>query len=200
MRGVLSTGTRPQLVTGEAVTANYFAVLGVHPPLGRAFRDDEGAAPGGAPVAVVSHGLWQRQLGGRPEVVGATVKLSGLDYTVIGVAPAEFPGTVPGIPTDFWVPVTMIDRLQFTGVQWTGDDDPAATRLEQRSHAVAVRQGPARARPERRAGAGPDRGAVRAPGHGLSQDQREGEGQRRAGRRTSGSIRCSTATCGPPAR
>ena len=133
VRGVLSTGTKPQLVTGEAVTANYFDVLGVHPALGRAFRDEQVATPGGAAVAVVSHGLWQRQLGGRPEVVGTTVKLSGLDYSVIGVAPAVFPGTVPGIPTDFWVPVTMIDRLQFTGMQWTGDDDPAATRLEQRS-------------------------------------------------------------------
>lgn len=133
-RGVLSTSATPMLVMGEVVTANYFDVLGVAPALGRAFRPDEDTTPDGAPVAVVSHGLWQRQLGGRPDVIGTTVKLSGLPYTVVGVAPPQFPGTMPGIASDFWVPVTMIERLQFTGMQWSGDDsDPGTTRLERRS-------------------------------------------------------------------
>jgi predicted permease len=132
-RGVLSTTGRPVLTTAEVVSANYFDVLGVPVAMGRAFRPEEAATRGSAAVAVVSHGLWQRQLGGRPDVVGATIKVSGLPYTVIGVAPQSFPGTMPGIATDFWVPVTMIEHLQFTGVQWSGDDDPGATRLEQRS-------------------------------------------------------------------
>lgn len=134
VRGVLSTTGTPLLVTGEAVTANYFEVLGVPLALGRAFRSDEDATPGGAPVAVVSHGLWQRQLGARADIVGTTVKLSGLPYTVIGVAPDVFPGTMPGIASQFWVPVTMVERLQFTGMQWTGDDsDPGTNRLDRRS-------------------------------------------------------------------
>ncbi|MCC6987771.1 MAG: ABC transporter permease, partial [Acidobacteria bacterium] len=134
VRGVLSTGATPLLVMGETVTANYFDVLGVPMAMGRAFRADEDATPDGAPVAVVSHGLWQRQLGGRPDVVGSTVKLSGLSYTVIGIAPETFPGTMPGIASQFWVPVTMVERLQFTGMQWSGDDtDPGTTRLDRRS-------------------------------------------------------------------
>lgn len=134
VRGVLSTSSTPLLVTGESVTANYFDVLGVPVAMGRGFRPDEDQTPDGAPVAVVSHGLWQRQLGGRPDVVGTTVKLSGLTYTVIGVAPEDFPGTMPGIASQFWVPVTMVERLQFTGMQWTGDDtDPGTTRLDRRS-------------------------------------------------------------------
>jgi macrolide transport system ATP-binding/permease protein len=133
-RGVLSTTATPLLVTGEAVTANYFDVLGVPVTLGRGFRADEDATADGAPVVVVSHGLWQRQFGARPDIVGATMKLSGLPYTVIGVAPERFPGTMPGLASDFWVPVTMIERLQFTGMQWTGDDDdPGTTRLDRRS-------------------------------------------------------------------
>lgn len=134
VRGVLSTSATPLLVMGETVTANYFDVLGVPMAMGRGFRADEDATPDGAPVAVVSHGLWQRQLGGRPDVVGSTVKLSGLAYTVIGIAPETFPGTMPGIASQFWVPVTMVERLQFTGMQWTGDDtDPGTTRLDRRS-------------------------------------------------------------------
>jgi len=133
-RGVLSTASTPLLVMGETVTANYFDVLGVPLAMGRGFRADEDATAGGAPVAVVSHGLWQRQLGGRPDIIGASIKLSGLPYTVIGVAPDVFPGTMPGIASQFWVPVTMIERLQFTGMQWTGDDtDPGTTRLDRRS-------------------------------------------------------------------
>ncbi len=133
VRGVLSTSSAPMLVTGEVVTANYLDDLGVAVPQGRAFRADEDAVADGAAVAVVSHGLWQRQFGGRGDLLGSTVKLSGVPYTVIGIAPETFPGTMPGIASDFWVPVTMVDRLQFTGVQWTGDDDPGTTRLERRA-------------------------------------------------------------------
>jgi len=133
VRGVLSTAASPLLVMGEAVTANYFDVLGVPIGKGRGFRADEDAAADGAPVVVLSHGLWQRELGARPDVVGSTVKLSGLPYTVVGVAPASFPGTLPGLASDFWVPVTMVDRFQFTGMQWTGDSDPGTTRLDRRS-------------------------------------------------------------------
>ncbi len=133
VRGVLTTTATPLLVTGESVTANYFDVLGVPLALGRGFRPDEDATAGGAPVVVVSHGLWQRQFAARPDIVGATVKLSGLTYTVIGVTPERFPGTMPGLASDFWVPVTMVERFQFTGMQWTGEDDPGTTRLDRRS-------------------------------------------------------------------
>ena len=67
VRGILSTGEHGVLVTGEAVTANYFDVLGAHPSLGRGFRDEENASPGVAPVAVLSYGLWQGRFAGRPD-------------------------------------------------------------------------------------------------------------------------------------
>jgi predicted permease len=132
VRGILSTGERPALVTGESVTANYFDVLGLRPVRGRPFREDEDRAPGASPVVVLGHGMWQRQFGGREDILGTTVTLSGLDYTVVGVAPPAFRGTIPGIPTDFWVPVMMVEQFEFSGMQATSDNDPGTTRLDRR--------------------------------------------------------------------
>jgi predicted permease len=134
VRGILSSGERGSLVTGEAVTANYFDVLGIRPSIGRGFRPDENRVPNASPVMVVSHGLWQRSLGGSTDILGRSVKVSGVDYTVVGVAPASFTGTLPGIPTEFWVPVMMVDRLVFSGVQASTDEDPGTTRLERRGN------------------------------------------------------------------
>src|SRR5258708_18349013 len=72
VRAILSTGQRPVLVTGEVVTDHYFDVLGIRPAIGRAFRSDENAVADAAPVAVISHGLWQRRVGTRPVLTGET--------------------------------------------------------------------------------------------------------------------------------
>ena len=132
VRGILSTGERPALVTGEVISSNYFEVLGIRLPIGRAFTEDENAVPGRSAVVVLGHGLWQRRFGGSPDVVGRTVKISGVDYTVVGVAPRSFTGSIPGIPADFWAPAMMVEQLVFSGVQMTTDNDPGATRVERR--------------------------------------------------------------------
>ena len=132
VRGIVSPGGRPSLATGEAVTDNYFDVLGIHPALGRGFRPDESIAPGASAVIVLSQSFWQRNLGSRADVLGTTVKLSGLEYTIVGVAPPDFTGTLPGIPTEFWVPVTMVEQLVFSGVQASTEIDPGTTRLDKR--------------------------------------------------------------------
>lgn len=131
-RGILSIGGKGALVTGESVTANYFDVLGIPIALGRPFRADENVTPNAVPVIIVSHGLWQRSLGGSPDVIGRTVKISGYDYTVVGVAPRQFTGNIPGLPADFWVPLMMIERLAFSGMQSNSNEDPGATRLTRR--------------------------------------------------------------------
>jgi predicted permease len=134
VRGILSTHERGVLITGEAVSANYFELLGLDPPLGRGFRQDENAAPGVAPVVVLSDGLWRRRLGARASVIGEQVKISGRSYTVVGVGPSGFTGTLPGIPTEFWVPLMMVEQLEFSGVQTTSDKDPGTTRLDRRGN------------------------------------------------------------------
>ncbi len=132
VRGILSTGERPQLVTGETITPNYFDVLGLRIARGRPFREDENLTPGAVPVAIISHGLWQRVFNGREDVVGSRVQLSGLDYTIVGIGPAGYAGTIPGLPTAFWVPIMMVERLEFSGMQATSDNDPGETRPERR--------------------------------------------------------------------
>ena len=141
VRGILSTSGKGQLVTGETITSNFFRVLGIPLANGREFRDDENLTPDASPVIIVSHGLWQRSLGGSPNVIGATVKISGIEYTVIGVAPRQFTGTVPGIAADFWVPLMMVDRFSFSGMQASSDEDPGTTRLTRRGNRWLIVKG-----------------------------------------------------------
>jgi predicted permease len=99
-------------VFGEFVSHNFFSTLGVAPALGRFFRADEVAAAGGSPVAVISHGLWQRHFQGAPDVLGRELKLNGRPLTVIGVTPAEFRGGLNNLSFEVWVPATMAPQLQ----------------------------------------------------------------------------------------
>src|SRR5690606_1123228 len=77
------------------------------PGLGRTFLPGEGDAAGGAPVLVLSESFWRRQFGGDPAVIGRSVELNQHSFTIIGVVPAEFHGTMNGLVADFWAPVTM---------------------------------------------------------------------------------------------
>ncbi len=101
----------PVRVFSERVTANYFPMLGVHPALGRAFTEAEAAA-GQASVVVLSHGFWQRQFGGRPDILGSTVQLNGQTYTIIGVMPENFQR---GRRTEVYTPVAYTDDNQNHG-------------------------------------------------------------------------------------
>lgn len=132
VRGIVTHDGRSELVSGEAVTANYFELLGVRPALGRTFHPEEDETEGSRPVIVLSHGLWERRLGGDPDVVGKRVRLSGVDYTVIGVAPAAFAGTIPGIRPEFWVPTAMNESLAFSGLSASTPSPTGNTRRERR--------------------------------------------------------------------
>ncbi|MGA2807472.1 MAG: ABC transporter permease, partial [Terracidiphilus sp.] len=85
----LSTPSGMESVHGERVSAGFFGTLGIRPMLGRDFRPGEDA-PGAAPVVMLRYGAWQRRFGGRPDVVGQTVNLSGETYTIVGVLPQDF--------------------------------------------------------------------------------------------------------------
>lgn len=99
-----ATSGDPARLPGELVTADYFETLGVAPAAGRTFAADEGAHSGGAPVAVISHRLWQRQWAGDPAAVGAEVRINGVPHTVVGVAPPGFHGAeLPG-EAEVWLP------------------------------------------------------------------------------------------------
>jgi predicted permease len=103
----LRAGGEPIRVFGELVSPNFFQFLGVTPVLGRAFRQDEGVVPDRDAVAVISYDLWQRAFTADPAAVGRAVTLNGRSFTIVGVAPPSFRGSVAAVVLDVFVPLTM---------------------------------------------------------------------------------------------
>jgi putative ABC transport system permease protein len=87
----LTKAGSPERLQGEIVEAPYFTLLGVDARVGRFFSADDDRV-GSAPVAVISHGLWQRRFGAATQVLGRTLMLDGTSLTIVGVAPAGFRG------------------------------------------------------------------------------------------------------------
>jgi predicted permease len=98
-------------IFGEAVSGNYFELLGVNPIKGRTFLPEEDQTPGTHPVAVISHGFWQRRFNSNPAVIGQTITLNHQSLTVIGIAPPQYTGMIRGLAIDVWVPMMMVSQL-----------------------------------------------------------------------------------------
>jgi predicted permease len=86
-------GDQAEIVNGQAVSGGYYAGLGVQPTLGRAITDEDDK-PGAAPVAVLSHQFWQERFSASPAVIGQQLKLNKQSFTIIGVTPPAFTGTL----------------------------------------------------------------------------------------------------------
>jgi predicted permease len=92
-----------EIIKGQAVSGGYYAGLGVHPTLGRVITDEDDQ-PGAAPVVVLSHQIWQERFGARPAVIGQPLKLNKQSFTIIGVMPPAFTGT---LQVDYYPAVTI---------------------------------------------------------------------------------------------
>ena len=92
-------------LTGVAVSANYFDLLGVEPQIGRFFHAADERGLNSAPYVVLSDALWRRVFGGDPSVVGTTVRLGEQPFTVIGVAAPSFHGTERFSWPHYWIPI-----------------------------------------------------------------------------------------------
>jgi predicted permease len=102
----------PEQVNAQLVSANYFRVLSVSAIRGRTFVAEEDEGLGGHPVAVVSHSFWQNRLGGDPEVVGTTLTLNSHPFTVVGVSPPGFKGTISFFGAEqIWIPLSMRNEV-----------------------------------------------------------------------------------------
>ena len=102
---------QPERVWGQLASGNYFEVAGVQPVLGRAFLPEEDQVDGRNPVIVLGYALWQRRFGGDAGIIGKSVMLNGRQYTVIGVAPKGFTGTMKMLTSEFWAPLAMFGHL-----------------------------------------------------------------------------------------
>jgi predicted permease len=107
----LATGGPPERVVAQAVSGNYFDILGVKTEIGRTFLPEEDAVAGKHPVVVLSHRLWQRRFGADPNLIGKEISLNRLNFTVIGVARKGFQGTYAIGGPDLFVPLAMHDLV-----------------------------------------------------------------------------------------
>jgi len=125
-----SGGAEPRQVQGELVSANYFDVLGMRPALGRFFMADEDTKPSGNDVAVLSYYLWANKLGADPGIVGKSLIFDARPYTVIGVAPRGFKGTLTFLSSEqVWIPTSMKDQILGGKEKEFFDDRRALTML-----------------------------------------------------------------------
>jgi putative ABC transport system permease protein len=111
----LSGTDAPEQITGVLASGDIFRVLKTKPMLGRLLAPEDEKA-GGAPVAVISHGLWQRRFGSDPNVVGRQIKLDGKEREIVGVTPADFRFEFVTDAADFWTPINpQADGFQSRG-------------------------------------------------------------------------------------
>ena len=108
----LTGGGEPEELSGASVSYNTFEILGVTPILGRTFTSDEDR-PKNDLVVILSHGLWERRFGAKPDVIGQKITLNNRSLTVIGVMPPGF--KFPEVD-DLWVPLGLDTTM------WTRND------------------------------------------------------------------------------
>ena len=152
---VLTGVGEPERLDGRQVSASFFNVLGVAPALGRNFSPDEDK-PGASPVALISHGFWQRRLGGDPSVINKPLQLNNESYTVIGVLPQTFEWQSP---VDVFTPVglrsadpNMASRGNHPGMYVIGLLKPGVTVEQARTEIKAIAERLAQQYPDTNAG------------------------------------------------
>jgi putative ABC transport system permease protein len=155
----LNVGAAGQIERAFAflVSGNYFSTLGLQPALGRFLRPEE-AVPGGDPVIVISHEFWQTRFGGSPGVLGQTMQVNERAFTIVGIAPRGFRGTIMGLNFDLWVPATLAPllldgsrELELRGMRAysaIGRLQPGATRAEAQAQLDAAMRDLAQAYPD----------------------------------------------------
>src|SRR5688572_23541026 len=95
----------------EVVSGNYFQMLGVRAVLGRMLLAEDDISRGGHAVVVLAHRYWQSAFGGRTDVVGGQLRIGGRSYSIVGVAPADFEGSLKGLTPAFYAPAAMVEEI-----------------------------------------------------------------------------------------
>src|SRR5216110_491660 len=112
------------------VSSNYFSVLGVALVRGRAFLPEEETPGRNAPVAIVSHSYWLKH-DLDPTVLGSQVFINGRSFTIVGITPKGFAGTLQILSPEVWLPMSVYDQVanNFGSKNKTGMDDRNGTQL-----------------------------------------------------------------------
>jgi len=107
----LDTGDGPARGWGEEVSGNFFDAMEIKPYLGRFFHASDEHGPNSAPFLVITYSYWQNHFKGARGVVGQTVLVNKHPFTIIGVTPPEFLGTLPAFASDFYVPIVNQEQV-----------------------------------------------------------------------------------------
>ena len=99
------------VVPAEAVTGSYFPMLGIEAAVGRTLLPSDDVSRGGHPVVMLDYRYWQGAFAGDPDVVGREMQVGGRAYTVVGVGPPDFAGSVRGLRPTFYAPYMMVEEL-----------------------------------------------------------------------------------------
>ena len=108
----LDTGKNPSESWGYEVTGNYFDAMGIQPFLGRFFHDADEHGPNSAPYLVISYDYWHSHFQDDRAVVGRVVLVNKHPFTILGVAPPRFSGTLLFFFPDFWAPMVQQEQIQ----------------------------------------------------------------------------------------
>src|SRR5262249_25682828 len=109
-----NTGGEPKLTIGSIVSGDFLKVMRLQPAFGRSFRPEEDAVPDRDAVTLIGYDLWQREFGGKSDVLGKTLRVNSTEFTIIGVMPPDFTGVNIGGATlhiQFYVPRMMLRAL-----------------------------------------------------------------------------------------
>ncbi len=105
------TGNAPAtVINGQLVSGDFFRTMGIKAATGR-LLDATDDTPAAAPVAVLNYGYWQSAFGGARDVIGRTIELNSVSFTIIGVAEQRFTGITPGSDYDVWLPLSNAERI-----------------------------------------------------------------------------------------
>ena len=109
----------PEHTLGERISVGFFDVMGVKPLRGRNFKADENHV-GAAPVALLSEGFWKSRFGSAADILGRSVALDGVAYTVVGVIPGSFSFSQVGfVPGDVYIPIGQGTDMEMQNRQMT---------------------------------------------------------------------------------
>lgn len=130
----------PQMNLGVIASGNFFSGLGIDIPVGRGFRPEEDQVPGRDMVAVISHGMWEREYASNPAAIGRKLRMNGSDFTIIGVAPAGFTGPEAFIQPQVYVPMNSFAQAipNQTGDFLTARDQRHLTLFGVRKPGVSI--------------------------------------------------------------
>jgi predicted permease len=113
-------GDHVETLTGELVNGDFFPLIGLPPALGRLLGPEDDVARGAHPVVVLGYDYWMSAFGGDRNVVGRKLRLSGREYTVVGVASNRIDGLLPGLAPAMYAPVMMVNQIEPTPVDDLG--------------------------------------------------------------------------------